>query len=86
MSNKASEAVIQRIRDMTAKKGPIGLKRMRRLLVLLGHPEEHMSVVHVAGTNGKGSVYGLYAASSGIFRRGIYFTARDGIQREVRDR
>lgn len=56
MSNKASEAVIQRIRDMTDKKGPIGLKRMRRLLVLLGHPEEHMSVVHVAGTNGKGSV------------------------------
>lgn len=41
---------------MTAKKGPIGLKRMRRLLELLGSPEKELKVIHVAGTNGKGSV------------------------------
>ncbi|ASS38570.1 hypothetical protein AXF17_07250 [Mogibacterium pumilum] len=41
---------------MTAKKGPIGLKRMRRLLELLGNPEKELKVIHVAGTNGKGSV------------------------------
>ena len=56
VANKASEAVIQRIWNMTAKKGPIGLKRMRRLLELLGNPEQNMKFIHVAGTNGKGSV------------------------------
>ena len=41
---------------MTAKRGPIGLSRMKRLLELLGNPEEDLKFVHVAGTNGKGSV------------------------------
>ena len=41
---------------MTAKKGPIGLKRMKRLLELLGSPEKELKFIHVAGTNGKGSV------------------------------
>ena len=54
--NKASEAVIRRIWEMTAKRGPIGLSRMKRLLELLGNPEEDLKFVHVAGTNGKGSV------------------------------
>ena len=56
VSNKASEAVIRRIWEMTAKRGPIGLSRMKRLLELLGNPEEDLKFVHVAGTNGKGSV------------------------------
>ena len=54
--NKASEAVIRRIWEMTAKRGPIGLSRMKRLLELLGNPEKDLKFVHVAGTNGKGSV------------------------------
>ena len=33
----------------------LGLERMRRGLELLGHPERRLRVVHVAGTNGKGS-------------------------------
>ena len=56
MANKASEELIQRIWSMTAKKGPIGLKRMKRLLELLGSPEKELRFIHVAGTNGKGSV------------------------------
>ena len=56
MANKASEELIQRIWSMTAKKGPIGLKRMKRLLELLGSPEKELKFIHVAGTNGKGSV------------------------------
>lgn len=31
------------------------LKRMSRLLDLLGHPEDNLKIIHVAGTNGKGS-------------------------------
>lgn len=33
-----------------------GIERMRELLVLLGEPDKHLKYVHVAGTNGKGSV------------------------------
>lgn len=56
VANKSSEELIQRIWSMTAKKGPIGLKRMKRLLELLGSPEKELKFIHVAGTNGKGSV------------------------------
>lgn len=34
----------------------LGLERIYRLLELLGHPHLHVPIVHVAGTNGKGSV------------------------------
>lgn len=33
-----------------------GLKRMEELLQMLGHPERQVPSIHVAGTNGKGSV------------------------------
>lgn len=36
-----------------------GLERMRYLLKALGHPEEGMAFLHVAGTNGKGSTAAL---------------------------
>lgn len=32
-----------------------GLNRMEMLLELLGHPEKNLRIIHVAGTNGKGS-------------------------------
>lgn len=34
----------------------LGLERMERLCALLGDPQERLRVIHVAGTNGKGSV------------------------------
>lgn len=33
-----------------------GIERMRELLVLLGEPDKRLKFVHIAGTNGKGSV------------------------------
>ena len=33
-----------------------GIERMRELLVLLGEPDRSLKCVHIAGTNGKGSV------------------------------
>ena len=33
----------------------LGLERIRRLCGLLGHPQDSLRFVHVAGTNGKGS-------------------------------
>jgi len=50
-----------------------GLGRMERLLAALGHPERRFEVVHVAGTNGKGSVAALCAqALTGSVRVGLY--------------
>lgn len=34
----------------------LGLEKIRKLLYLLGNPERYLKVIHVAGTNGKGSV------------------------------
>ncbi len=40
----------------------LGLERMQRLLADLGHPHQRVPVIHVAGSNGKGSVCAyLYA-------------------------
>ncbi len=40
----------------------LGLHRMKRLMHLLGDPQEHLVIIHVAGTNGKGSVSNYLAS------------------------
>lgn len=41
----------------------LGLDRMRRALAELGHPERSAPAIHVAGTNGKGSVCAMIDAA-----------------------
>lgn len=48
-----------------------GIDRMRVLVKRLGHPERRYPLVHVAGTNGKGSTTAMLEA---IFRAGGYST------------
>lgn len=51
-----SEAIIDRLHALHPKLIDLSLDRMRRALAVLGHPERALPpVVHVAGTNGKGS-------------------------------
>jgi len=52
--------ILGRIRMFGTK---LGLANTRHLLEALGHPERRYAVVHVAGTNGKGSVAALVAAA-----------------------
>ena len=55
--------------------GPkFGLDRMRVLSAELGHPEREYPVLHVAGTNGKGSVAAMLEAilRAGGWRTGLY--------------
>jgi dihydrofolate synthase/folylpolyglutamate synthase len=51
-----------------------GIDRMRRLVAELGHPERSYPVIHVAGTNGKGSVSAMLEAifRAAGWRTGLY--------------
>lgn len=52
----------------------LGMDRIRSLLALIGHPEQGMPCIHIAGTNGKGSTSMLIAAvlQAGGYRVGAY--------------
>lgn len=53
----------------------LGLEKIRALLNHLGSPDRDLAMIHVAGTNGKGSVCGNAAAllqASGVKRVGLY--------------
>jgi dihydrofolate synthase/folylpolyglutamate synthase len=51
-----------------------GLERMRALLAGLGHPERGLNIIHVAGTNGKGSTCSMIASAcrAAGLRTGLY--------------
>ena len=40
----------------------LGMDRIQQLLFVLGHPENQIKTVHVAGTNGKGSVTSMISS------------------------
>lgn len=49
--------------EKLSRKGSVpGLETMEHLLDLLGHPEEELRIIHVAGTNGKGSTLAFLEA------------------------
>ncbi len=51
-----------------------GLGRTRRLLSAVGNPQDNLSAIHVAGTNGKGSVCAMLASvlTGAGFKTGLY--------------
>ena len=52
----------------------LGLDRMRALLNLIGNPQDKIKVIHIAGTNGKGSVSAIFAEilKSAGYKTGLY--------------
>ncbi len=55
-ADKTSDAVLERLTRLHPKVIDLSLGRVERLLARLGHPERRLApVVHLAGTNGKGS-------------------------------
>jgi dihydrofolate synthase/folylpolyglutamate synthase len=52
----------------------LGLSRIRRVLKRLGNPERSFKAIHVAGTNGKGSVCAMLSSilTESGYRTGIY--------------
>jgi dihydrofolate synthase/folylpolyglutamate synthase len=56
------------------KTAKFGLERIRAVLAALGNPQDRLSIVHVAGTNGKGSTCAMIEAgfrAAGL-RTGLY--------------
>ncbi len=51
-----------------------GLRGIRRFMRSLGHPERHYPVIHIAGTNGKGSTAAMLAAvlTAAGYKTGLY--------------
>ncbi len=57
------DARLARLAELHPRSIDLSLDRIQRLLRQLGHPERNLGrVVHVAGTNGKGSVVAMLAA------------------------
>jgi dihydrofolate synthase/folylpolyglutamate synthase len=70
-----SDRVLDRLTALHPKVIDLSLARIERLLAALGHPERRLPpVVHVAGTNGKGSVVAMLRAGleSAGFRVHVY--------------
>lgn len=62
------------IETMGEKGSVYGLENMHRLLDKEGHPEKKLHIIHIAGTNGKGST-AIYIASilkNAGFKTGVY--------------
>ena len=66
------DEMLQEINNIPMFGAAAGLDNLREYLRLLGHPEQSLRVIHVAGTNGKGSVC---AFMESVLRQAGYKTA-----------
>lgn len=63
MTTKSSDAVLERMMTLHPKVIDLTLDRVHRLLAALGNPERALPpVIHIAGTNGKGSTQAMIRA------------------------
>lgn len=58
----------------TGNQSRLGLERMEELMERLAHPEQTLKAVHVAGTNGKGSICAMLSSvlQSAGYKTGLY--------------
>ena len=66
--------VLEKIHEFNRFGSRLGLERMYKLLELLGNPHEGLKIIHIAGTNGKGSVsrYVYSVLQANGYRTGLY--------------
>ena len=71
MTYEEAEAYINSVPKFTSKNKP---EHTRELIRRIGHPERNMKVIHVAGTNGKGSVCAFLSSmlTAGGKRTGLF--------------
>lgn len=71
-----TSSIIERIHEFERFGVNLGMERLEELLKRLGNPQDGMQYIHVAGTNGKGSVCAFLAeglAACG-YRTGMYIS------------
>ncbi|MGN1334705.1 MAG: bifunctional folylpolyglutamate synthase/dihydrofolate synthase [Anaerovoracaceae bacterium] len=68
------KSAIDKIHEFQRFGSILGLERMNSLLELLGNPQDELKIIHVAGTNGKGStcryIYSVLQAAG--YKAGLY--------------
>ena len=74
MNSVKANSAIDKIHEFQRFGSILGLERMNALLELLGNPQDELKIIHVAGTNGKGStcryIYSVLQAAG--YRTGLY--------------
>lgn len=70
----SKRAVLERLYGLAPRGALLGLERVRAASAAWDHPERRFAAVHIAGTNGKGSVAAMTEAiaRSAGFRTGLY--------------
>ena len=76
MEHMNYDQALEQIHTFNVFGSKLGLERMKKLLSLLGDPHKDMKIIHVAGTNGKGSVcrYLYTVLNECGYRTGAYFS------------
>ncbi len=66
----------ERISEFSKFGSVLGLERIKKLLSLLGDPQNDLKVIHVAGTNGKGSIcrYIYEVLQAGGYKTGMFIS------------
>ena len=74
MKSVKANTAIDKIHEFQRFGSILGLERMNSLLKLLGNPQDELKIIHVAGTNGKGStcryIYSVLQAAG--YKTGLY--------------
>ena len=74
MNSVNANSAIDKIHEFQRFGSILGLERMNSLLKLLGNPQDELKIIHVAGTNGKGStcryIYSVLQVAG--YRTGLY--------------
>lgn len=69
----SSDALLERLKALHPQSIDLSLGRIERLLAALGHPEQKLPpVLHVAGTNGKGSFLAFTRAIAEALGQGVH--------------
>ncbi|MFZ2019918.1 MAG: bifunctional folylpolyglutamate synthase/dihydrofolate synthase, partial [Methyloceanibacter sp.] len=69
----SSDTLLERLKKLHPQSIDLSLGRIERLLAALGHPEEKLPpVIHVAGTNGKGSFLAFLRAIAEAMGKGVH--------------
>jgi dihydrofolate synthase/folylpolyglutamate synthase len=68
------DEALKYIHSVTWRGSKLGLDRTRELLSKLGNPEKKLRFIHIAGTNGKGSVSAMLASvlREAGYKTGLY--------------